>query len=75
MADLLVVLQGSVLDIERAERIRCAAIVNLLRHQSDRVTVLKLLQLANQHTDADWWLRHNEVAISSKAFVNLLNQE
>lgn len=75
MADLLVVLQGSVLDIERAERIRCAAIVNLLRHQSDRATVLKLLQLANQRADASWWISHNEVAMSSKVFVNLLNQE
>lgn len=75
MEDLFVTLRGSRSDVERAEKIRDLAVINLLKVKSDRVSVINLMTKINNKDDALWWIQNNYVCNSAKDFITALNKD
>lgn len=74
MEDLFVTLKGCRSDVERAEKIRDLAIINLFKVKTDRASVLNLMTKINSKDDASWWIQNSHVCTSVREFILALNR-
>lgn len=74
MEDLFVTLKGCRSDVERAEKIRDLAIINLFKVKTDRASVLNLMTKINSKDDASWWIQNSYVCTSVREFILALNR-
>lgn len=74
MEDLFVALKGCRSDVERAEKIRDLAVINLFKVKSDRASVLNLMTKINNKDEASWWIQNNYVCTSVREFILALNK-
>ena len=74
MEDLFVTLKGCRSDVERAEKIRDLAVINLFKVKSDRASVLNLMTKINNKDEASWWIQNNYVCTSVREFILALNR-